>query len=65
MYFWWVCRSVRNTNPYLNPFKSASCDCLTIAGTLPSTGLYTGETTLATTGTGAMSGAGVAALTVG
>jgi len=36
-----------------------------IAGTLLSTGLYTGETTLGTIGTGAMIGAGVTALTVG
>jgi len=48
-----------NTNPYLKlPSKFTSCDCLTIAGNLLSTGLYTGEI-LGTTGTGAMIGAGV------
>jgi len=49
----------------LNPFKSASCDCLTIAGNLLSAFLYTGAATLGTTGTGATIEAGVTALAVG
>ncbi|KAE9524826.1 hypothetical protein AGLY_014876 [Aphis glycines] len=57
--------SLYNTNPYLKLSVLTSCDCLTIAGNLLSTGLYTGATTLGATGTGAMIGAGVTALTVG